>query len=152
MGMFSWIYSDTGKQMLDGVYKKSYLLVPPPYQKKYGKYIEEECYDGYGIMGGFDVYNLVAEWNFPVVQKSSFRNCTDDFVDKLFELREKNASDEEYEKLYNTLEWKRIMGIDIACYDEQNASLPYPIKIVENKDLDYEKVKHSISDPNQGWF
>lgn len=32
MGQFSWIYSDTDKQLLDDVYADTYLLVPKPFQ------------------------------------------------------------------------------------------------------------------------
>ena len=47
-------------------------------------------------------------------------------------------------------DWKRYIGIDIACYDEQNKSIPYPIKIT-TKEMDYDSVEPSLSDPNQGW-
>ena len=46
--------------------------------------------------------------------------------------------------------WKRYIGIDIACYDYQNESIPFPIKIT-TKEMEYEEVKPSKSDPNQGW-
>ena len=51
MGQFSWIYSDTDKQLVDNKKADAYLLVPPPFQKKYGKTIYEGCYDGYGHFG-----------------------------------------------------------------------------------------------------
>ena len=46
----------------------------------------------------------------------------------------------------------RYVGIDIACYDEQNASLPYPIKITHDPDAVYEDCDPSPSDPYQGWL
>jgi hypothetical protein len=30
-------------------------------------------------------------------------------------------------------EWKRLIGITISCHDEDNANLPYPIKITTTK-------------------
>ena len=43
MGNFSWLYADKENNvhyaMLDDVEMDSYLLVPPPFQSKYGKYI-----------------------------------------------------------------------------------------------------------------
>lgn len=47
-------------------------------------------------------------------------------------------------------DWKREIGIDIACYDEQNAALPYPIKIAGSKSSVYEDCPPSNNDPNQG--
>ena len=48
-------------------------------------------------------------------------------------------------------EFKRKIGISIACYDEQNAALKYPIKIARLKNSVYEECSPSDSDPNQGW-
>ena len=39
MGQFSWLYSDTGKQVVDNREADSFLLVPEPFQEKYGKKI-----------------------------------------------------------------------------------------------------------------
>ena len=44
----------------------------------------------------------------------------------------------------------RLLGIVIACYDEDNFVLQYPIKIT-SKEMDYECVKPSKGDPCQGW-
>lgn len=46
----------------------------------------------------------------------------------------------------------RLVGIDIACYDEQNAALKYPIKITYDPDAVYEHCRPSKNDPNQGWL
>lgn len=63
MGQFSWIYSDTGEPVYDGERADTYLLVPKEFQKKYGHAIYEPCYDGYGRFGGYDIYELIPEWN-----------------------------------------------------------------------------------------
>lgn len=193
MGQFSWIYSDTNKQVVDNRYADTYLLVPEPFQDKYGKAIYERCYDGYGNFGKYDVYDLIAEWNREYLseamlrdkpklenfsglydfEKEDLRNhgyAESEIEIKDFEQKEhyynlaldrykitierltdyrNGTSDEEMFQKYGQ-DWKRSIGIDIACYDEQNASIPYPIKIT-SREMDYEDASPSLSDPNQGW-
>ena len=150
MGNFSWLYCDKGNDthyaMLDDVVADSYLLVPPPFQAKYGKYILEKEYDGYGNMGGYDVYDLIIEWN-------------KDFIPSIIKQRNGKLADGKdmyVADLMNYYEGKEIsvplryLGIDIACYDEDNASLPFPIKIA-TRPFEYNSMPCSDSDPNQGW-
>ena len=193
MGQFSWIYSDTNKQVVDNKKADTYLLVPKPFQEKYGKAIYESCYDGYGNFGGYNVYDLIAEWNREFLSKDmlrdepKFERSGGLYIFEKDELRKQGLSETEIEKKdfeqreyyykaavkryeetvqrlvdYRTdmtddemtqkygKEWKRYIGIDISCYDEQNESIPYPIKIT-TKPMEYENVKPSKSDPNQGW-
>lgn len=130
MGFFSWKTSDTNKS-ISNIHSirgalPVYVLVPKEFQKEYGRYIEEKSYDGYGVFGNEDIYSLIAKWNVP-------EECKKD--GKLLDNEE-----------------LRMIGINIACYDEENAKLKYPIKIVENKDLKYEEVAPSKNDPEQGFF
>lgn len=193
MGQFSWIYSDINKQVIDNRRADTYLLVPSPFQEMYGKAIYESCYDGYGHFGGYDVYELIAEWNKGFLSKDMLRaapkleNYGGLYSFEKESLRKQGVSEEEieerdlaqrehfyklalgrYENSINRLndyrngvtgkemlmkygkDWKREIGIDIACYDDQNASIPYPIKIT-SKEMDYEVVNPSKGDPNQGW-
>lgn len=48
-------------------------------------------------------------------------------------------------------EHDREIGIDIACYDEDNEALKYPIKITHDAGAIYEECAFSPADPNQGW-
>ena len=194
MGQFSWIYSDTHKQLLDDTYADTYLLVPKPFQEKYGKAIYEGCYDGYGNFGRYDVYELVALWNrenLPSETRALRLPKVEEygglFDSEKEELRKKGMTEEEIKKAdaekqqeycdKAILRYKKVLlrnkdfannvpdnvmkekygrnylreiGIDIACYDEDNAVLKYPIKIT-TKEMEYEDVKPSLSDPNQGW-
>lgn len=151
MGQFSWLYSDTGKQILNNESKDSYLLVPPKFQSKFGKYIKEKCYDGYGHFGEYDVYALVAYWNKDMIPEILRRaengtwKCpiTDSDKQKMTEYKE--ATDN---KMY--FEDSRYVGILMACYTEDNAKLEYPIKIT-TKPMDYDQVEASKKDPKQGW-
>lgn len=168
MGQFSWLYSDNGKQMVDDKRVDSFLLVPEPFQAQYGKSIKEECYDGYGRMGGYDVYDLVADWNKESATVANMREpkreqwLPDEEGERYFQLAVirfqhdcqrladfKVKTDEEMKAIYGE-DFKRMIGIDIACYDEQNAALQYPIKIT-SREMDYRYANPSESDPDQGW-
>lgn len=148
MGQFSWIYSDTNKQLLDDVYEDTYLLVPKPFQKKYGKAIYENVYDGYGHFGGYDVYDLVLEWNKEMIPEiiRKIKNGTWKY----------NATENDIINLQAYYEGKEIsceprcLGIVMSCYDQDNAALEYQIKIT-TMEMEYEDVAPSLEDPDQGW-
>lgn len=148
MGQFSWIYSDTNKQLIDNRKADTFLLVPKPFQEKYGKAIYESCYDGYGRFGRCDVYDLIPEWNKEMIPEIIRRIKDGDW--------KCSTSENDITNLQNYYEGKPItcelrwLGIVMACYDEDNFSLEYPIKIT-TKEMEYENVKPSESDPNQGW-
>lgn len=106
-------------------------LVP----SKFGENLFEPSIDGYGVFAGRDIYALVYMWN--VIRRMPL-------------VANVEAWDQEV----------RNGGIEIACYDEQNAALKYPIKVVcgrccnneeDAKLLDYDKHSASPSDPNQGF-
>ena len=148
MGQFSWIYSDTNRQLIDNKRADTYLLVPEPFQEKYGEYIHEHCYDGYGHFGRYDIFDLVAEWNREMIPEiirrihnGTWRCRTDE--DDIVELQN-------YYKGKDINCELRHLGIIMACYDEDNFVLEYPIKITSRK-MEYKRVKPSKSDPNQGW-
>ena len=146
MGQFSWIYSDTGKQMLDNVVADSYLLLPPEFQSKYGKCIYTTCYDGYGSFGKYDVYELIPEWN---------RSFIPEVIRRMKEGNWRcSASERDAQKLQDYYDGKSVddlrwIGILLACYDEDNEALEYQIKIT-SRPMEYEDVLPSKSDPEQG--
>ena len=148
MGEFSWIYSDTKRRIINNREKDAYLLVPPPFQEKYGKAIYESCYGGYGHFGSYDVYRLIPEWNKEMIPEIIRR------------IKQKNwrcsTSKYDVENLQKYYDGEKIntdlreLGIIMACYDEDNFALLYPIKIT-SKLMDYEKAEPSEGDPDQGW-
>lgn len=148
MGQFSWIYSDTEKQVLDNKYADTYLLVPEPFQEKYGKAIYESCYDGYGHFGGYDIYDLIPEWNKGMIPEIIRRIKSGNWY--------ASAGEKDILNLQNYYEGKpitcelRLLGIIMACYDEDNFALEYPIKIT-TKEMNYKDADPSKTDPNQGW-
>ena len=148
MGQFSWIYSDTNKQLIDNRRADTYLLVPKPFQEKYGKAIYESCYDGYGRFGRYAVYDLIPEWHKEMIPDTIRRIKAGDLKCSTNENDITNLQDY-YEDKPITCEL-RWLGIVMACYDEDNFALEYPIKIT-TKEMEYENARPSESDPNQGW-
>lgn len=147
MGQFSRIYSDTKKQVVDGKRADTYLLVPPEFQETYSKAIYEPCYDGYGHYGGYDIYELVALWNKEMIPE---------IVEKIKNGEWYSGSERDIPNLQDFYEDAEIdcelrwIGIIMACYDEDNRRLKYPIKIT-TKVMEYSDVAPSRSDPHQGW-
>lgn len=145
MGQFSWRDCVTGKPILDNVRKTSYLLVPA----KFGSNIEEPEYDGYGHFGGKDAYDLVIDWNKDMIPEIIRRINNGTW--------ECNVNKTDIENLQNFYEnkpiscEKRWLGIIIACYDEDNSALEFPIKVTYESRATYEDCKPSPRDPNQGW-
>ncbi len=57
------------------------------------------------------------------------------------------------EKCNGDNEHDRSIGIEIACYDEDHSKLKYPIKLVEDGNLDYNDIYgYSTNCPEQGWY
>lgn len=57
MGQFSWHCQDTGERIIAGENKTVYMTDDKGHAWK------EECYKGYGVFGGKDFYELLAEMN-----------------------------------------------------------------------------------------
>lgn len=160
MGQFSWLDCIDNTQVVDDKYTDVYALVP---QKFGGGHILEECYDGYGRFGGHDIYDLVAVWNREFIARnpdhvmpSSGQMLRDFdwypyFSDMSLTIDEALQKWMENKGRYWGFIELRTIGIDIACYDEDNYSLQYPIKITHKESAVYEKCKPSESDPDQGW-
>lgn len=170
MGQFSWYTCDTRKRILCNRKKEIYVLIPAEYG---GGHIKEMCYDGYGHFGGKDIWELVAEWNqrYLIVEylKKPTREWYDQSMDKTLIEEYFQKSMERYKDKCQRLldykngvsnsdmsqkygkEWKREIGIDIACGNSQNRKIKYPIKIAEAFDAVYETCKYSKRDPKHGW-
>lgn len=168
MGCFSWMFAN--KDNLDALRmgRKGYVLTPQ------NQLLSTPVggYEGYGdfydsIKGTtVDVYDLVVDWNraylSKIINHPLKKTETTDFDKMLAVLAEKgDAVAEEFVKSevaagraseYLLSDWKRCLGIAIACYDEDNERLPYPIKIVSCKNCgNYEDLPASKRDKKQGF-
>ena len=165
MGQFSWLdCKNSQKQIFCNEIADVYLLVPAEFG---GGSYHESIYDGYGRFDGVDVYEAVAIWNRSYINADLIeypkreQYCNEKYygfalkrynesVSRLNDFISGEKTEEEMESLYGD-DYLRLIGIDIACYDEQNFALKYPIKITHDAAAVYEKCKPSKSDPNQGW-
>ena len=138
MGQFSWLDCKTEEQIVDDKVRDVYVLVPKEFG---GGHIKETCYDGYGRFGGHDIYDLVVDWN-----REHLEEYRHDRTFKCLWLQGCDSVEEALAKFE-----KRTIGISIACYDEDNARIKYPIKITHDANAVYEDCTWSKSDPDQGW-
>ena len=157
MGQFSWLDCKTKQQIIDDKRKDVFVLVPKEFG---GGHIKETCYDGYGHFGGYDIFDLVADWNRKDLSENSnfiFPYSNEQIKNKDWyefyanpNLTKEEVVEKTKEKSNRFFEW-RYIGIALSCYDEDNEALPFPIKITYDKHACYELCLPSKSDPNQGW-
>lgn len=157
MGVFSWLDCENNKQIKIGDNKPVYVLIPEEFG---GGHIEESFYWGYGEFGGYDIYELVAEWNRKAINPdkiklSHFEVSIDDFGGLWWRDKEKlieeGKTPEEIEKLnyecklekYNdyvkTLEKERETFRNFCILDDDELEEKYG-----NCGSKYEELKRNI--------
>ena len=139
MGSFSWNKADDLTNIENVAYGTSFKFLIP--QEFGGGFIKDK-YQDYGYLGKkengepkYDMYELQAFWN-----KAEGLEYKGEYplMKEIDEYTRKNRS----------------KGIDIGCYDDQIASLKYPLKLVSAsfkgtyEDLD----NPSFGDPDQGFY
>lgn len=170
MGCFTWTDAKKKPKLnKNGDYTRSSLIANGGYDE-YAKVVcpnntvlEEPYYYGYGIFAGHDIYELVVDWNRKYLQEiysrlSENKNHFGMGLRQAAEMLANGIPEEEIQewiseqinakKLMPYLEkdWKRNIGIAIACHDEDNKALPYPIKITSNrKPVKYEELEISLN-------
>ena len=163
MGQFSWKYADTRNRERLTLYGTAYVPCPD------GTVIYEGCYQCYGIFGGHDIYDLVADWNRAYLSEKMIEKPARKEFDnneqgercyqsalKRYAARCRRLTDFVHRKPADYIEktyghdWKRNIGIEIACKNKDNAALPFPIKICKQKPDGYGNIPASKTDPCQG--
>lgn len=172
MGCFSWMFADKANKKALCMGEPGYLMLPS------GAVIATDCYDGYGHFGpneDVDVYDAVADWNraylaaHPDYLIPQYGRIWDEELRSYVDSAPKKISEEPWWPYYSDLSlshkdiekamketttdryWEyRYIGIAIACYDDQNAKLPYPIKISSVDTIPYDELPPSNGDPHQG--
>ena len=135
--------------------------------------IDVDRYDDYGQFGGEDIYCLVADWNRKwLSEHPEYKRPSDLAYERCYPGHSaKKISEYPWWPFYSDLslsrkdvvrKWResapdgscveyRLIGINIACRDGDNAALPYPIKIAKNPNSVYEECPASYRDPYQGF-
>lgn len=160
MGSFSWMFADTDNDKALEIGRRAYVACPD------GTVIYQRNYEGDGMFGGFDIYDLVVDWNKDYISENNIRKpsggrggeikCSQHEIEQYKESCERirdfiSGKPDEYMKEKYGERYKRRIGIDIACYNEDNAALKYPIKICKKRHVEYDLLPASKVDPNQGF-
>lgn len=164
MGCFSWKFADTDNQQRLRIGHRGYLALPD------GNFLCADSYEGYGEFDGRDVYELVVWWNREYIAKNpdaevkAYSITLHDYAPKKLkdfwwypviadpsligpEVNRKLKELGPHSLFYVEL---RGVGIDIACDDQNNAALPFPIKVTKTTKKRYWELPPSIRDPDQG--
>ena len=177
--MFSWVDVD-GSQNITVKDEKVTMLIPNERKEAVAKIFGTEItgngiegkYDGYGSVidkdgTETDVYDVVTFINLCLTSDEQFTEALSQFSnhfsdstqDIAKEIRQayKDGKVETKADLYAMVEGTslsefRTIGIEMACYDNQNARIPYPIKWTVDDRNTYENSEFSMSDPNQGFY
>lgn len=170
MGCFSWKFANESNKKRLRIGRPAYLYCPN------GVVVYESYYEGYGEFDGLDVYDLVADWNREYLSKhpeftisrhggpatlppakrideypwyaayADLSKSREEVIAAWIAAEKTTGNETPY------AEWRGI-GIEIACYDDWNAALPFPIKICSNPHArkSYAELPPSESDPDQGF-
>ena len=168
MGVFTWTDATVKNPRANkwGEYRKKDVIGYDCYCKVVcpdNSIIEEPSYYGYGVFGNHDVYELVVDWNredLPTILNKKLgkkpwdgkiftqimKMCIDGISDEEITAFLKDLVDSENCAPYLIRDWKRNIGIIIACEDEDNKALKYPIKITRSKEeVKYDDLFPSLS-------
>lgn len=132
MGQFSWKTQDTNKPIYNDYDKFTVFMVDP----RDGTAFKETDYDGYGVFGGVDYYELAARINRDKLIKK-YPDIVD-FIDKPHQ----ELDDKEVRKLRN---------IGITIYFDYPGEYLFPILVEDYSKWEYYKGQCPEHDPNQGW-
>jgi hypothetical protein len=139
MGSFSWNKADSLTNIENIAWGMPFKFLIPT---EFGGGFIKDKYQDYGYLGTkedgspkYDMYELLAFWNGADVE---WEGSEKPLMKEIDQHTRKN----------------RFKGIDMGCYDDQIASLKYPLKLVSAsfkgtyEDLD----NRSFGDPDQGFF
>ena len=132
MGQFSWITQDTNEAIRESYGCSDTRLTTAYMHDNKGNRWEEKAYEGYGVFGGKDYYELLAEMNGVEV--------TEKQIEERLSLGFDETKDEARTQLL------RSKGIDLY-YGKEPFIAPNLSRY-----MDWEWINRPpMDDPNQGW-
>lgn len=163
MGFWTYTYANINKKAAtaesmgyDG--RKPVVLALPD-----NTFLTEKCYDGYGIIAGHDVLELVVDWNKGTHEALAVidKHLADDYAERSRLILENNPEwafrinyiTQEipvYQAMREYLAGnaslpskikKREVGIALATYNWEQEMIRYPIKFVKTQNRTYDKIK-----------
>ena len=148
MGIFTWTFADDNRKKLQ-YGKCGYIALPN------NTFIKEPSYQGYGMFGSHDAYDIVTDLNKQYLPEI-FDRLDKTYNHKYFgnylkELAIAYSNNQDINPILNRIvhehgsylktDWKRNIGITISCGYENNKSLPFPLKITSS-----DRLKKSYAD------
>ena len=163
MGFWTYTYANINKKAAtaesmgyDG--RKPVILALPD-----NTFLTEKYYDGYGIIAGYDVLELVVDWNMGTYEALAVidTHIADDYAERsrlildndperTFRINYLTQEIPVYQAMREYLAGnaslpskieKRQVGIALATYDWEQEMIRYPIKFVKNEKYKYDKIK-----------
>jgi len=129
MGMFSWITGDTNESIYNIYSDKQVFSVYMITEE--GRVWKENAYEGYGVFGGKDIYELIGELNnIPAKDSDDLRSKAIDLV------------------------FKNNTGGDLGIASDNGVKVPKLVRYKPTGNLKkfYHKVGYSSQCPKQGVF
>ena len=134
MGQFSWITQDTDEPIRECFGCRDEKLTTAYMHDNKGNVWEEKSYEGYGVFGGKDFYELLAEMNGVTISQEKIDK---EFAKGFNETKEETRTD-----------LIRIKGIRLA-FDESKDEVIQP-NLTRRKTWQWINESPE-NDPNQGW-
>ena len=150
MGIFTWTDATYKRPRCNkyGDYADKYVVLYGEYAKLVcpdDTEIETNHHDFYGRIGMHDIYDLVVDWNKADLHRLFSEMEANHFGRNLWELAVMFADGNPEEDIteyvrkkygndsYLVTDWKRNIGIAIACDDKDAKKLKYPIKLTKDR-------------------
>jgi len=137
MGMFSFFTQDTDERIVNG--KPMHVVMV---DNKGNQYVEE-CYEGYGVFGGKDYYELLAEMNGHEVVKLLHGMG--------YAVEDKDGKNHHFDSEEQAKDKLRSIGIELAFDGHPHGDNPNVLHPSLTANGEYFNGEPPAADPDQGF-